>query len=98
MEGVKLIMDLKIIVNQHTFSYGIKKKLLFETRITYVILYGCEVWRCSISRESWRKIGKKQKCFITYNLKIKGNTPYLIILIEVIPSPIESTTSTRYLK
>jgi hypothetical protein len=28
-----------------------KKKLLFETLVTPVILYGCEVWGCSISRE-----------------------------------------------
>jgi hypothetical protein len=29
-----------------------KKKLLFETLVTHVIIYGCEVWGCSISRES----------------------------------------------
>jgi hypothetical protein len=74
-----------------------KKKLLFETLITLVILYGCEVWGCNISRESWRKIEKIQKCFITYNLKIKGNTPYPILLIEVSLSPIESMAMTRYL-
>jgi hypothetical protein len=74
-----------------------KKKLLFETLITPVILYGCEVWGCSISRESWRKIEQIQKNFITYNLKIKGNTPYPILLIEVSLSPIESMTMTRYL-
>jgi hypothetical protein len=28
-----------------------KKKLLFETLVTLVILYGCEVWGCSISRD-----------------------------------------------
>ena len=28
-----------------------KKKLFFETLVTPVILYGCEVWGCSISRE-----------------------------------------------
>ena len=33
-----------------------KKKLLFETLVTLVILYGCEFWGCSISRESWRNI------------------------------------------
>ena len=33
-----------------------KKKLLFETLSTSIILYGCEMWGCSISRESWRKI------------------------------------------
>ena len=46
-----------------------KKKLLFETLVTRVIL--CEVWGCIISRESWRKIEQIQKRFITYNLKIK---------------------------
>ena len=33
-----------------------KNKLLFETLVTHVILYGYEVWGCNISRESWRKI------------------------------------------
>ena len=74
-----------------------KKKLLFETLVTPVILYGCEVWGCSISRESWRKIEQIQKNFITYNLKIKGNTPYPILLIETSLSPIESMAMTRYL-
>ena len=46
-----------------------KKKLLFETLVIPVILYGCEVWGCSISRESSRKIEKIQKSFITYNHK-----------------------------
>jgi hypothetical protein len=69
----KLIMGLKTIVNQLIFGVGIRKKLLFETLVTLVIIYGCEVWGCSISRESWRKIEQIQKNFITYNLKIKGN-------------------------
>jgi hypothetical protein len=68
-----------------------KKKLLFETLVTPDILYGCEVWGCSISRESWRKIEQIQKNFIIYNLKIKGNTPYPILLVETNLSPIEST-------
>ena len=38
-----------------------------------------------------------QKKFITYNLKIKGNTPYPILLIGSGLSPIESTTMFRYL-
>ena len=74
-----------------------KKKFLFETLVTPVILYGCEVWGCSISRESWRKIDQIQKRFITYNLKIKRNTPYPILLIEVGLSPIESLAMTRLL-
>ena len=72
-----------------------KKKLLFETLVTHVILYGCEVWGCSISRESWRNIKQIHNRFITYNLKIKSNTPYLILLIEVGISPIKSLAMTR---
>ena len=37
------------------------------------------------------------KWFITYNLKIKSNMPYPILLIEVGLSPIESMAMTRYL-
>jgi hypothetical protein len=38
-----------------------------------------------------------QKRFITYNLKIKGDTPYPILFIEASLSPIKSMTMTRYL-
>jgi hypothetical protein len=69
-----------------------KKKLLFETLVTHVILYGCEVWGSSISR-----IEEIQKNFITYNLKIKGNTPYPILLLETSLSSTESMAMTRYL-
>ena len=74
-----------------------KKKFPFETRVFLLIFYGCEVWGCSISRESWRKIEQFQKQFITYNLKIKNNMLYLILLIEVDLSFIESIVMTRYL-
>jgi hypothetical protein len=97
MEGGKLIMGLKTIVNQWIFGYGIRKNSSLRLSFTPVILYGCEVWGCSISRESWRKIEQIQKNFITYNLKIKGNTPYPILLIEASLSPIESMAMTRYL-
>ena len=74
-----------------------KKKFIFETLVIHVILYGCEVWRCNISRKSWRKIEQIQKQFITYNLKRKSNTPYHILLIEVGLSHIERIAMTRYL-
>lgn len=74
-----------------------RKKFLFETLVTPVILYGCEVWGCNISKESWRKIEQTQECFITYDLKIKSNTPYPILLIEVGISPIGSLAMTRLL-
>ena len=74
-----------------------KKKFLFETLVTPVILYGCEVWGCSISKESWRKIEQIHKRFITYKLKIKSNTPYHILLVEAGLSPIESLAMLRFL-
>ena len=74
-----------------------KKNFLFETLVILVILYGCEVRGCNISRESWRKIEQIQKRFITFNIKIKNNIPYLILLIEVSLSRIESMAMTRYL-
>ena len=64
-----------------------KKKFLFETLVILVILYGCEVWGCNISRGSWRNIDQLHNHFITYNLKIKRNTPHPILLIEVGLSP-----------
>lgn len=38
-----------------------------------------------------------QKQFINYSLKIKGNNPYPILLIEAILYPIESVAMFRYL-
>ena len=70
---------------------------IFETLVTLVVLYGCEVRGCSIFRESWRNIETIQKQFITYNLKIKGNTPYPILLIEASLSPIQSRAMFKYL-
>lgn len=53
-----------------------KKKLLFETLVTLVILYKCEVWGCNISGELWRKIEQIHKHFL-YNLKLKAIRPIL---------------------
>jgi hypothetical protein len=74
-----------------------KKFFLFETLVTLIILYGCKVWGCSIFRESWRKIEQTQKKIITYDLKIKGITPYPILLIEASLYPVESMAMIRYL-
>ena len=60
-------------------------------------LYSCEVWRCNLSREYWRKIKQIQKRFITYNLKIKRNIPYHILLLEVRISPLKKMAISRYL-
>jgi len=38
-----------------------------------------------------------QKEFITYNLKIKGNTPYPILLVGVGLSPIEKRVMFKYI-
>ena len=72
------------------------KKFIFKTLVTLVILYGYEVWGYKISWESYRKIKQIQKCLITYNFKIKSNTPYHILLIEVGLPPMESIAMTRY--
>ena len=73
-----------------------KNKFLFETLIIPIILYGCEVSGYNNSKKSWIKIEQIHKLFINYNLKIKSNTPYPILLIEADISPIESITMTRY--
>jgi hypothetical protein len=92
MEGGKLIMDLKTIVNQWTFDFGIRRNSslrLLSLMLSYMVVkfgVATSLENCEI-----------QKCFITYNLKIKGNTPYHILLIEVSLSPIESMAMTRYL-
>jgi hypothetical protein len=97
IEGWKAYYGLENNCNSHDLSSWDKNKLLFETLVTHVILYGCEVWGCSISHELWRKIEKIQNNFITYNLKIKGNMPYPILLLETSLSPIEIMAMTRYL-
>jgi hypothetical protein len=94
MEGEKLIVDSKAIidsiVNQWTFGYGIRKNFSLRLSSLFFILYHCKVWGCGISRELWRKIKKIRKCFITYNHKIKGNTPYPILLIEASLFPLKA--------
>jgi hypothetical protein len=74
-----------------------KNKILFDTLVTPILIYGCEFWGCSISHESWRNIEQIQKSFITYNIKIKENTTYPILHLKTCLSPIESMTMTRHL-
>ena len=74
-----------------------KNKFLFEIISTHIILYGCEVLGYTISRKYWWKIEQIHKWFITYNLKIKSNVPYPILLVKVSLSPIEIIAMTRYL-
>ena len=50
------------------------ENFIFNTLITIMIIYGCNVWGCSLFRETWRKIEQIHKCFIIHTLKIKGNT------------------------
>jgi hypothetical protein len=95
--GCKTYYELKNDCKSTNLWLWDKKKFLFHTLVTPIILYGFEVWGCNISRESWRKIEDIQNNFLTYNLKIKGNTPYLILLIEASIFPIESISIIRYL-
>ena len=54
--GWKAYFGLENIFKASNLVMWDKMKLLFKTLVTPVILYGCEVWGCTISRESWRKI------------------------------------------
>jgi hypothetical protein len=81
IRGWKAYYELEINCKSFDLWSWDKKKLLFEILVTPVILYGCEDWGCSISHEFRRKIQQIQKNFITYNLKIKGNMPYPILLL-----------------
>ena len=38
-----------------------KNRFLFKTLVTPIVLCACEVWGCSISKESWKKIEMIQK-------------------------------------
>jgi hypothetical protein len=93
----KLIMGLKTIVNQLTFGVGIRRNfsLIFLLHMLFFmdLKYLTVVSLC----ESWRNIEKIQKNFITYNIKIKGNTPYPILILEASLSPIDNMAMNRYL-
>ena len=89
-------MSLKNCKSVDIYTWS-KKRFLFETLITPIVLYGCEVWGCNISIEPWRKVDMTQNQFITSNLKLKGITPYHILFIKDGVSPIESETMFRQL-
>ena len=55
-EGWKAYFRLKNNCKEENLVMWDEKKILFETLVTHVILYGCEVWGCIISRESSRNI------------------------------------------
>ena len=76
MEDGNLIVGLKTIKKTIDLLIWDKKKHLLETLITLVILCGFHVWGFSISKDLWRNTKHIQNNIITYNLKIKGNTPY----------------------
>jgi len=67
-----------------------KKKTLLSCLVTPIILYGCEVWGGSISRQTWNKIEQIQKQFIIYNFNIKNNTIYPMFPMDVGLLSIES--------
>lgn len=79
--GWKAYYELKNNCKSIDLYIWSKKMFLFKTLVTPVILYIREVFGCSICGESWRNNDMIQKKFITHNLKVKGNTPYLILLI-----------------
>jgi hypothetical protein len=96
MYGVNLIMVLKTIIIQWNFNYEITRNSslrLLSLLLSYNVV-NFELQDIYIIVEKHRTI---QTCFITYNIKIKGNTPYPILPVELGISTIESMTMTRYL-
>ena len=56
MEGGKQYFGLENKCKSTNPVMWDKKKFLFETLAIPIILYGCEVWGCEISREYWMNI------------------------------------------
>jgi hypothetical protein len=55
MEDERHVLVLRTTINQHIYQFWEKKNSSLRL-LLLVILYGCEVWGCNISREYWRKI------------------------------------------
>eukprot|EP00249_Psilotum_nudum_P025149 c29391_g1_i1 orf=1144-4386(+) len=66
-----------------------RKWQLFEAIVVPTILYGCEIWGCSISQETWKKIERIQKKFLGNYMGVKITTPYLLLLEESGRAPLE---------
>lgn len=64
--------------NERFWEYQSFKRV-FLLGIIFVILYGYEVWGCSVFKHGWRKIKMIQMHFVTYNLKIKRYISYFIL-------------------
>jgi hypothetical protein len=94
MEGGKLIMGLKTIVNQRTFAYVIRRNS--SLRLSSLLLFYMVMKFGATTSLEIVEIEQIQKYFITYNIKIKSNNTYPILLIEKNLSPIESMAMIQY--
>ena len=65
------------------------KQMLFNSMVTWVLLYGVEVWRGTISLNAWNEIEKFQKMFLRRQLGVKSTTYYEVMLLETWLLPIE---------
>lgn len=84
-------------VKLQNFGCGKTEKVLLDTLVIPMILYGCEVWECRLSKETWRKVKQILTHFIINNLKIKCNIPYPVLLLKVRLPPIKSKVMIKYL-
>jgi hypothetical protein len=55
---------------------------LFQTLITPVLLYGCEIRGPSIPKSTWKQLEWVQKHLIMNSLKVKNSTRYEKLLVE----------------
>ena len=72
-------------------------QFLFETLVILVSYTTGKKGVATSPKNLGEKLINFRKCFITYNLKIKNNMLYLILLIEVGIFPIKSMSMTRHL-
>jgi hypothetical protein len=56
---------------------------VFQIIITLIVLYGCEVWGPSISRNKWNQIEGVQKHLIKNCLRVKTTTSYEMPLTKI---------------
>ena len=68
------------------------KPMLFKAIVTQVLLYGVQVWGCTISLNPWNEIEKIQNMFSRRQLGGKWTTSYQVMLLEISVWPIEILT------
>lgn len=70
---------------------------LFRALVEPVLLYGAEVWGPAICKNTWDRLERVQKAFLTYSLGVKDTVPYQILLYETGFWPLQHSAMRRHL-